>query len=549
MKKITKYIAIGLATVTMTACADLDTEYLGKYVSTDQKASVVEQAPEMGSASVTGIYSQMFVCLGHWTGHCDFGYPATMIGMDIQTEDYACKSSGYNWFNSFMTFAGGSDATYPSAMMWFYMYDQIYICNAVASSMKEVDTDAGRFYYAQALATRSWNYWNLIQCYAFNYAGNENGKGVPVITEENAGQIAADGGCARGTVQQVYDQIMKDIDKAIECLTDNSTTRSSVLTSQSKRMVDLAVCYGLRARYNLTMHKYAEAANDATMALQFTQSTPYQISELGKPGFTTMDDNAWMWGIAIQETQEGILGGSIVNFPSMVCSFCHGYTDQGGAWKWCGKKLYDQIPKTDIRKMWFLDEKRQNANLNKEQADWIASFCSATPSYGADATANMMPYTNVKYNSYQGVIRQGLNASDIPLMRVEEMYLTQAEAKAMSGDFATGKQLLENFVKTYRNPSFASKATNAEELQNECWIQRRIELWGEGLAWFDVMRLHKGIDRRNDAFPSSAVFAFEYGSPCMILVIPNDEISANRLISTSDNNEPYSQPVPVSEED
>ena len=66
------------------------------------------------------------------------------------------------------------------------------------------------------------------------------------------------------------------------------------------------------------------------------------------------------------------------------------------------------------------------------------------------------------------------------LMRVEEMYLIQAEATAMAGNPAQGKQILENFVKTYRNPSYQCPANDAASMQEEVWHQRRIELWGEG---------------------------------------------------------------------
>ena len=31
--------------------------------------------------------------------------------------------------------------------------------------------------------------------------------------------------------------------------------------------------------------------------------------------------------------------------------------------------------------------------------------------------------------------------------------------------------------------------------QNELWWQRRVELWGEGFATFDIKRLQKGIIR------------------------------------------------------
>ena len=47
----------------------------------------------------------------------------------------------------------------------------------------------------------------------------------------------------------------------------------------------------------------------------------------------------------------------------------------------------------------------------------------------------------MKYGPYKGVMAQSTNASDIPLMRVEEMYLILAEAQAM-GEILQPAQLL-----------------------------------------------------------------------------------------------------------
>lgn len=74
-------------------------------------------------------------------------------------------------------------------------------------------------------------------------------------------------------------------------------------------------------------------------------------------------------------------------------------------------------------------------------------------------------------------------------MRVEEMYLIKAEAEAMGGNLSGGKSTLENFVRTYRDPSFTSKANSAQDFQDEVWLQRRMELWGEGFSLFDILRL------------------------------------------------------------
>ena len=88
----------------------------------------------------------------------------------------------------------------------------------------------------------------------------------------------------------------------------------------------------------------------------------------------------------------------------------------------------------------------------------------------------------------------------VPLMRVEEMKLIEIEAAGMQ-DLARGKQLLEAFAKTRdpqyeygkHNEAYGNASTSA--FQNEVWWQRRVELWGEGFATFDIKRLSKGIIR------------------------------------------------------
>ena len=543
--KFTKILLGALAASSLAACADLDTKYNGGIVSTDQKQEVLEQNPDMASASVMGIYSNFFQIFSISSQHLDFGYPAVMMGMDSQGMDYISKNSGYNWMSSYNGFMGNNDTGWRAAMLWFYQYQQISICNTLLGSIP-ADTDVPElmFYRAQGLATRSFDYWTLAQTYQFNYANNKTELCVPIITDVNSNE-AAENGAPRATVEEVYAQIMSDINEAIDLLDRCKINPASVISDKPKRMVSLATAYGLRARYNLTMENWAAAADDADRAIANFSGAPYSMDDVSKPGFTSINDASWMWGIAISETDQGIAGGSIVNFPAMSCTFAHGYCDQGGAWRWCSKVLYDYIPNTDVRKGWFLDENRKSRNLNAQQQEYVDGFATAAPSYGADQSTNIMPYTNVKFNSYQGVLEQSVNASDVPLMRVEEMYLIKAEGLAMSG--GDGKTVLEQFVRTYRDPAYAYIAGN-RSLQDEIWMQRRLELWGEGLSYFDIMRLRKDIDRRGCKFPTAWVYNIKYGpgeGDCMLFLIPQDEMTTNRAITK--NNPASEQPKAVSD--
>jgi hypothetical protein len=204
-------------------------------------------------------------------------------------------------------------------------------------------------------------------------------------------------------------------------------------------------------------------------------------------------------------------------------SLSYGYA-YAGAYRMVNKKLFNAIPSTDVRKGWFLNANRQSANLSDAQLKYMVSTCG----YPA--------YTQAKYGTYNDVVRQTVNASDIPLMRVEEMYMILAEAQAMSGNPAQGAATLENFVKTYRDPAYTCTATSATGVQDAVWQQRRIEFWGEGLSYFDLMRLNKGVDRRGAGFPATYVYNISAGDNVLIYRIPESEQEANSLISAEDNN-------------
>ena len=123
-------------------------------------------------------------------------------------------------------------------------------------------------------------------------------------------------------------------------------------------------------------------------------------------------------------------------------------------------------------------------------------------------------------------------------MRAEEMILIQAEATAMAG--GDGKSILENFVKTYRDPNYTCTASSGTAFQDEVWKQRRIELWGEGFAMADIMRLGKNIVRVKTGvttnFPDAYAFNVAADNEWLLMRIPQDETNSNVGIPTSANN-------------
>ena len=130
-------------------------------------------------------------------------------------------------------------------------------------------------------------------------------------------------------------------------------------------------------------------------------------------------------------------------------------------------------------------------------------------------------------------------------MRVEEMYLTAAEAACMLGYESDAKTDLAA-VMSKRVPGYSTTKTGTAmgttssqrtgSLREEIIDQRRIELWGEyGRIW-DLRRLHQGF-RRTAAmgWPSDALLGTRPTdnpeSYMWVLTIPQSEFDGNASLN------------------
>jgi starch-binding outer membrane protein, SusD/RagB family len=510
-------------------CEDnLNTQPEGGIVTTLQKEEVVRKDPSKAVASVNAVFAQFSQYMPNQRAlnasrHNDFGYPSVMMFTDANGYDMVSEDNGYNWAGNNLDYTDRDNTSRESQILWNDMYAMIATSNNVIGAIsEETEVPISKYYLAQGLSVRAFSYWVLAQLYQFNYVGHEQDPCVPIVTNENSNDVALNG-APRATVQEVYDLIIADINLAITLLT---AAEENGVVRPDKRYVSLAVAYGIRARVNLTMQEWAAAAADADSAIQKSEATPAGISNVNKPAFWTVNEGNWMWGILIAETDDVVSSG-IVNWISHMGSLNYGYANFSKG-RQINKALYNSIASTDVRKGWWLNAEKASSNLSPEQAEFMETY-----GYAA--------FTQVKFAPYNNVVGTATNANDIPLMRIEEMYLIKAEAEAMSG--GPGKATLESFVQTYRDPSYVCLASN---IQEEVFRHRRIELWGEGMNWFDVMRLNKGVDRRGGGYPNATmVYNIPAGDNLLLWRIPEIEIEVNPALSEADNNPAAPTPTPV----
>lgn len=540
MKMNNRYFValLGSAMLLTTSCSDLDTNPSGSTMSDGQLNEVLAQDPSKLKSEVSGMYANMieYGAITQWYGtgqprHYDFGYASTMMMMDASGQDEPSQVSGYNWYNKPLRFVDRTANSETTYFIWNQCYKNIKVANDVLKSVDlENLSDVAKSYVGQAYAMRAFEYFTLIQIYQFSYKGHEDAAGVPIVTEKTAEAEANNN--PRAAVKDVYKQIMDDLNTAIDYLTDSRSAKSEI---------NRQVAYGLRARVNLVMQNWSDAAADAKKAAE--GYTPLSKDAAAAPGFNDVSASNWIWGNIVDESND-IVQSDILNFPSMMCSFTGNGYSPTYACRMINSKLWKEIPSTDVRKGWWIDENLNSPIVNpkyvvhqedEDEDGNVVKYLAVYNQTGDEVADITEPYTNVKFGAYKNQYGNELNACDIPLMRVEEMILIQAEATAMGGNVEEGKRILENFVRTYRDPSYTCNATTAEGVQDAVWFQRRVELWGEGFSFTDLLRLKKPLDRTGANYEVSVRFNLPAESPIFLYLIPEDEENHNEALVGNNN--------------
>ena len=510
-----------------TACS-LDTLPEGATVTDQQKQEIVEANPERIAADAAALTSMIFSQNTLKGGYAnDFGIPSICIAHDYNGPDMVGADNDYNWFSVACDYTDRDPDYIVPAVEWNVCYNYLKAANDLLKAIPaDTENETLRVYRGQALVGRAFVLFNLVQRFQFTYKGHEDAPSIPLVTDEMSADEAAVN--PRAAVGDVYAQIMSDLNDAVDYLEGYTRPNCS--------LIDQQVVYGMRARVNLVMNNWAEAAADAEKAL--AGHTPYTVQEVSKPTFQDAH-GSWIWGCIINEAD---LGGSYgQNWQSWLGSLNDGYATGVATYAMINVELYNKIPATDVRKGWWVDEDLKSPLI--DNLSWPGySGQPIGPLKISEVKEPFLPYTNVKFGPDGDKVGNTVNAGDWPLMRAEEMIFIQAEATAMAGNLQGGKTILENFVKSYRDASYTSKASNAADFQNEVWFQRRVELWGEGFAWLDMMRLKKPLVRFHGSrkevsnFPDAFRFNIPAEDPIFLCRIPRGEINANEGISQDDNN-------------
>ena len=453
--------------------------------------------------AITGSLVGEFTYSGSNQYPWDYGYPSFYLMWDVMGQDIVPQDGGSEWYSTWYQCGTGLGPGYAVCQLpWTYYYKWIKNCNTVLSVAGENPEESQKHGAGIAHAMRAMFYMDLARMFSEkSYAADKNSPTVPIVDENTTPTIACNN--PRATNEKIWSFIIEDLDKAEALL--------SGFIRPNKYVPDTTVVYGLKARAYLETEDYVNAATYAKKA-QNGYTVLTQAQYLSKTdGFNTPND-AWMFGLTFKASDPNILGNDADScwgsqmIPEVSASGC-GYAANYVGPKRIDAHLYSTIPATDFRKMCFIDP----AIDAMTQADALTALAAYTDDpagvYKTGYTVSEsgdLGCVALKFRPKNGEHKDQYAAFcvAVPIMRVEEMYLIEAEATGMQpGKEAEGIALLTAFAKTRdasytygtHNDMYYNTATPA--FQNECWWQRRVELWGEGFATKDIKRLNKGIIR------------------------------------------------------
>jgi len=493
MKKIfLSIVSVALAMPMLTSCIeeiDPQTSYV-----TQKQASETPGFFESSVASLISNLNGQFTYAGSDHHPYDFGYPSFFLQRDALGQDMVTAGTN-NWYSTWYEASYALGPTYARCQVpWTYYYKWIDNCNKAITLYKEApegrETGAGIAYTLRAMF-----YQDIVRMYAAKpYALDPNAETVPMVLDDS--QIMTEN--PRATFTAAYAQILADLDEAEKLLAGYK--RANVYEP------DVNVVYGLKARAYLEIQDWANAEKYAKQAMN-GYSMMTQDEYLSRSHGFNSPNSSWIFGLRFRDTDPNITDndgdsswGSIMILEN---GFECGYAANYGGPMLIDRHLYETIPATDFRKnVWIdfaIDDMSESAaiealgNYTDHAEQIIASAASAQIGVGG-MELKFRPQAGKYWTKYDAWV------VSVPLMRVEEMKLIEAEAAGMQ-DAGRGQQLLEAFAKTrdanyvYGTHQDAYGNTSTSTFQNEIWWQRRVELWGEGFATFDMKRLNKAIIR------------------------------------------------------
>jgi len=457
----------------LTACDEKD--IMNPVPQTSLQDTFLFDTPARVLGQVNGMYAGLKV--GNF-----FGGRFPMLS-DIRGEEFINRLqnvfTGYDAWNHTIN-SGSNDAL----TTWSSAYATINLANllidGLAAHPNVVDAATTAQYVGEAKFVRALCYFSLISFYGQPYVKDQGASaGVPLRMKGES--APANNNLARSTVAQVYAQIIKDLDEA-EAALPLKQASDLLNTTRAHRNTVIA----LKTRVYLNMGQFDKVVTEAKKIV--SDAAPYKAAT-GVAHQLQADINT-VFTTNYTSTE------SILSMPMTELDNISGQSSLGYEYN-------------------LNQEYNLNANGILGNAQWRKDDARRTMLRTSGTAVYLMKYR--KANPYLDYV---------PVIRYSEVLLNYAEALARQStpDLAKAAALLTAVhQRSDANYAFPAATTgSATALTNAIWVERRIELLGEGFRSNDLLRNLLTIPSKGTA-PAITASQPEY-----IFPIPNAEISTNK---------------------
>lgn len=482
-----------------------------------------------------GVYSTMFINGSGGTGsgdinlsHMDYGQKGYDVFSDMLTGDMVLGAYNYNWYSDIAEHTSTVDfSADENSLVWRYYYRIIRSANTVLDvyglENPTFESDRDKYIYGQAKAMRAYAYFYLANFFSEGYTASE--PILPIVTNLKAEAQPL------STAKEVYDFIIKDLTEAINYLDGfNRSYRNQINQGVARGL--LAYTYAATGNYTkvetITSTIISSGNFDLMKANQLVGGLDLdgdgQVSYT-KGGFNSVETTDWMWGQNLTKANEL----DLVSWWGQMDVYTYSYASVGDM-KQISTDLYNAIPANDIRKQQFADAIIDTTGLSQSEIDDIVADYP-TFTY---AINNKYLATNKFYAPTRKFQGERYITFDYIYMRVEEMYLLNAEAKAHLGDLPGAKASLKALL-DIRMPAagdadtYLNSLAGKQDVLDAVYLQTRIEFWGEGKSYLAMKRNEATVTLPSNHLTAQGTL-IPYNDDRMSFDIPENEVLNNPKI-------------------
>lgn len=480
-----------LAVASVAALSACSSDYLE--VAPQDQISDASAFKDLSSAQnvLSGCYDWMH---NGWIAHNLDQYVFFMP--DLMGEDAIVTSIGnYGRWTSPYQYNFITSGTYTSDP-WKGAYSMIHNCNVITTYIDRLpEGDERDQIEGEAKALRAYAYHFLIRMYAKPVSEAPDSPGVVLRLDPDTKALG------RATVEEVYSQMVTDIEDACTKLDASGRTAKAYITAQGAHAIAARIYLDLGNKAKGVAHVDAAVKGTTLVSTEAGYNDVFvtQNSETIWYYPSTADDKTYYLSLAsFWYYADGYEGGAYSDVQSGYSSLV------------VTKNLINLYDDSDIRK-------RANFAWNEDDSDWLMSK---------------------KGDGY--LVRKVHSTSAFSLgehnyLRASEMYLIKAELLADAGETGDAKDALD----IVREARGLGKYTG-NDLINEIQTERRRELVCEGHRFFDIKRRGQAVTRTGiEGHWGNPVLDVPARSDKMELPIPESEIEANDALTKADQNPEY----------